>query len=78
MAQLDWLEDRAPAAARRAVDMIHARLALLADFPKSAPEIDAHHRQAAVRFGRDGFVVRYRIEADAVVIVRLFHGRQDR
>ena len=78
MAQLDWLEDRAPVAARRAADMIHARLALLGEFPMSGPKVDTRHRQVTVRFGRDGFVVRYCIEADVIVVMRLFHGRQDR
>jgi plasmid stabilization system protein ParE len=36
------------------------------------------HRDVAVRFGRDGFVIRYRVESDAVIIVRMFHGRQRR
>jgi hypothetical protein len=35
-------------------------------------------RDLVVRFGRDGFVIRYRIWPDKVVVTRIFHGRQKR
>ena len=78
MAQLTWLSERTPMAARKAVERLHTRLALLADFPASAPAIDHVQREATIRFGRDGFVVRYRLEADVIVVIRLFHGKQKR
>lgn len=78
LAQVDWLAERSPDAARRAADQIAAQLELLATFPEAAPQIDDHFREAGVRFGRDGFVVRYRIENEHITIVRLFHGRQRR
>lgn len=78
LAQTDWLTERSPEAARRASRAIREKLSRLADFPLAAPAIDAVHRDAAVRFGRDGFFVRYRIVGEVLVVVRVFHGRQDR
>ena len=78
LSQIDWLAERTPQSARRAAERIHLQLALLAQFPEAAPESGGGHRDATVRFGRDGFVVRYRIEGDLVVVVRIYHGRQSR
>jgi plasmid stabilization system protein ParE len=60
LAQLDWLTTRSPDAARRAANEIGLHLGLLAHFPEAAPAVDDYYREAAMRFGRDGFVVRYR------------------
>jgi plasmid stabilization system protein ParE len=78
LAQVEWLAERAPTAARRAAERIHLQLELLAAFPRLAPEVNATYRDAPVSFGRDGFVVRYRVEGDVLLIVRIFHGRQER
>lgn len=77
-AQIEWLAALAPPAARRAADQIGHQLLLLGEFPQAAPQVDEQHREATIRFGRDGFVIRYRIEADHLLVVRLFHGRQAR
>lgn len=58
LGQLDYLVERSPEAARRAAEQIGAQLELLAVFPEAAPMVDDRFREAAVRFGRDGFVVR--------------------
>lgn len=78
IAQLDWLASRSPVAARRAANEIDRRLAGLLDFPMSAQAVDERHREIFVDFGRDGFVARYRLEGDTVLIVDIFHGRQAR
>ncbi|WP_304171105.1 type II toxin-antitoxin system RelE/ParE family toxin [Phenylobacterium aquaticum] len=74
MAQVDWLEQFSPDAARRASQSIQDTLAWLADYPLAAPRVDADHRDVAVRFGRDGFFIRYRIDREDLVVVRVFHG----
>lgn len=78
LAQIDWLEERSPKAARAAADQIARAVQLLGDFPLSAPVVDQHHHELVVRFGRDGFIFRYRMTADTVTITRLFHGRMSR
>jgi len=74
LAQLDWLVLRSPDAARAPADQIEAHMLLLGQFPEAAPSVADGFREAAIRFGRDGFVVRYRVLRDHVLIVRLFHG----
>lgn len=78
MAQVDWLMERAPAAALSAADQFDAAIELLRDFPLAAPLMDEHHRELTVPFGRDGFVLRYRVGPSLVTIVRVFQGRQRR
>jgi plasmid stabilization system protein ParE len=78
MDQINWLSAQARAAALQAADQIEATVALLQDFPFAAPEVDDRHREITVPFGRDGFVLRYRVGRDRVTIVRVFHGRQQR
>jgi len=36
------------------------------------------HRELYIRFGDSGYVVQYRVDADAVVVARIFHAREDR
>ena len=76
LAQVDWLAARSPpvAARERAV----ATLTWLADFPLAAPLVDDTHRDVAVRFCRDGFFIRYRLEGDDLIVVGVYHGRQVR
>ncbi len=76
--QINWLYDRSPTAARKASGQIRRTLERLADFPELAPLVDARHRDAAVKFGRYGFFVRYRVEGADLVVVRVFHGHQNR
>lgn len=78
VAQVDWLAARSPQAAWRARDRILNTLSWLADFPRASPLVDKIHRDAVVRFGRDGFFVRYRLEGDDLVIVAVYRGRQSR
>ncbi len=35
-------------------------------------------RNAYIRFGHSGYVVRYKIEGDAVLITRIWHGKEAR
>ena len=44
----------------------------------AAPLFDEIHRDVRVRFGRDGFFVRYRIVGDELLVTRIFQGRQIR
>jgi plasmid stabilization system protein ParE len=76
--QLDWLAQRSPASAQRAADEIDYKLSLLEDFPLAAPLVAGRHRELFIGFGRDGFIARYRIEGDVVLVVQVFHGRQSR
>ena len=77
MSQVAWLAERAPRAARAAADQVDAAIDLLRDFPLVGPVVRDGLRELPVDFGRDGFVLRYKV-TDVVTIVRVFHGRQKR
>lgn len=78
MAQIDWLARLSPAAAADADAAIRHGLKSLEVFPAAGRAINSEERKLVVPFGRDGFIVIYRIEADRLVIGRVLHGRQDR
>lgn len=78
LAQIDWLAKRSPQAARRARSVLLERLAGLTEFPLAAALVDDDHREAVVRFGRDGYIIRYRAFEDVVLVTRIFHARQTR
>ncbi|WP_282008459.1 type II toxin-antitoxin system RelE/ParE family toxin [Brevundimonas aveniformis] len=78
LSHTDWLLADSPAAADAAMEAILTTLALLSDFPRIGP-VDPHGlRVKRVRYGRDGFIIRYEITNDMVVVRRIFHGRQAR
>lgn len=79
LAHSEWLLERSSKAADDAVETILAVLDLLADFPQLGTQRDDDGtREKPVRFGRHGYIIRYEVEADVVVVLRVFHSRQDR
>ena len=75
---IDWFAERSPPAAHNAVERIFGSIRGLAEFPESGPRVSRNIRELVVRFGRDGYVVRYRVDGDQVLVTRVFHGRQKR
>jgi plasmid stabilization system protein ParE len=74
-----WLADKDPDAAARAAEAIAERIQQLRAFPRLGPmAANSETRELQVRFGRYGYVVRYVLRGDIVVITRVFHGREDR
>lgn len=76
--QIDWLTERSPRSARKAARSIFDAIGRLQDCPLSGGVIATGEREVQVRFGQSGFVVRYEVRRTEVVIVRVFHGAQDR
>lgn len=76
--QLNWLAAHSPSAGRAASVALLAAFDLLAEFPDSAPRITGDIREKAVRFGRDGFLIKYRRGANRLYVLRVRHGRQNR
>jgi len=68
------------AAAERRANAIGAYLARLGAEPlKGAPRPGRNdYRQAVFRAGASRYVVRYRVTEDAVIITRIWHGRETR
>lgn len=74
-----WLAEKDADAADRAAAAIDARIMRLRTFPKLGPLLVAPDtRELRVRFGRYGYIVRYVLRDEVVVITRVFHGREDR
>lgn len=73
-----FVAKKSPRSARRAVQRIIEGIDLIALFPRSGVVVRGRIRSAFIRFGRSSYVVRYKIEADAVIITRIWHGKEDR
>lgn len=67
-------------AATRAIDTILENIDRLAVFPEMGHpwEPDMDYREWPIRFGAKGYVVRYRLFEDQIIIARVWHGLEDR
>lgn len=75
----DFLAERNPSVADTAIEAILLAIASLGEFAeRGAPGRSAKHRRLFVPFGRSAYVVQYRVEAEEVVVGRIFHGLEDR
>jgi plasmid stabilization system protein ParE len=73
-----FLAAKSTRSAKRAVQRILEGIDLLALFPLSGVVVKGAIRNAFIRFGRSGYVVRYKVEADTVLVTRIWHGKEDR
>jgi plasmid stabilization system protein ParE len=74
-----FLGDKNPAAAARAAQRLREAAALLRSQPELGHAVDGEvFRDLLAPFGGGAYVLRYRIDDDAVVIVRVWHGREER
>lgn len=78
MAQIDWLAERSPSAARKLAKAVADGLRLLSEFPYAGRDVGDGEREWPIRLGRHGLIAVYRIEPDRLVIGRLFHTSEDR
>lgn len=76
----DFLAEVNPSAAAAAMRVIQAGAARLLEHPKIGRRMDDEtpRRELILPFAAAAYVLRYRIEDDAIVIVRVWHGREDR
>jgi plasmid stabilization system protein ParE len=75
----DFLSERNPAAALRAWDALEAATQSLGEFSeRGRPGSEPGLRELVVKFGSGAYVVQYRVDAEEVVVSRIFHGREDR
>jgi len=69
-----FLAENSPSAADRAADAIFEGFDQLERFPESAPkQPDSKVRELPIRFGHYGYVVRYSVVDDLVIVTRIFH-----
>lgn len=75
-----FLAERNPTAAERAIAALIAAAQSLDTFPERGRPFGAHMRELIVPFGRSNYVMRYayRKDADEIVVIRIWHGREAR
>jgi len=75
-----FLDIRNPEAAARAIAAIWAALRQVEHFPEIGKPIkNSGIRQIVVRFGRRGYIVRYRAQSnDVIFVTRIWHGLESR
>jgi plasmid stabilization system protein ParE len=76
----EFLHVKNPDAAARAVRAIWAALERAEHFPEIGKRVeDGRIRQIIVRFGRRGYIVRYRTQpGDVIFVTRIWHGLEAR
>ena len=75
-----FLSKKNPQAARNAIKAIRLGAKQLAAFPQAGRPMDDEtgRRELMVAFGGFGYVLRYKMDDEIVVILRIWHGREDR
>ena len=75
-----FIEPHSPQAAARAIGALLASAERLPSFPEMGRPWDAaiDFRKLPDRFGTRGYVIRYRLSEDRVVIVRVWRGLEQR
>jgi plasmid stabilization system protein ParE len=75
----DFLGPKNAAAATRAAERILQAAGTLRETPELGHTIeDEDWRELLVPAGRIAYVLRYRIDEDAIVVARVWHSREDR
>lgn len=74
----DFLGENNPAAAHNAVSVLLEAAEKLLHQPRAGVRLDAFEGREVRRFIVAQYELRYEVAADAVYILRLFHGREDR
>jgi len=75
----EFLGNKNPGAAARAALRLREAAAVLRDRPElGRPVEDEEFRDLVAPFGGGAYVLRYRIDEDAVVVVRVWHNKEER
>jgi len=73
-----YLNRHSPRAALRMFNLIASRILSLGEMPFKGVAREHGMRELFVKFGKSAYVIRYRVTDDAVIITRMWHGRQNR
>jgi plasmid stabilization system protein ParE len=74
-----FIGDKDPGAAARAALRIREAAALLRRQPELGRVVENEEfRDLVAAFGGGAYVLRYRIDVDAVIVVRVWHSREER
>lgn len=74
----EYLADKNPAAAVRAAEIIIGGADRLSDRPEIGRPMsdDTRRRELYLPFGAGSYVLRYKLDGDCVVIIRVWHSRE--
>lgn len=73
-----WLEERAPQAAESAIKLLFSTANALAEFPERGRMATRGLRELIIPFGSAGYVLRYGVRRNRVIIARVFHSLERR
>lgn len=75
-----FLADKNPLTAQHAIAAIRAGARRLEDFPRSGRlmDDDTKRRELFLPLGGAGYVLRYMLDGEGVVIIRVWHSREAR
>ncbi len=75
-----FLLDKDPAAAARMIRAVRTGAAKLRDFPRLGRRMDdtTRRRELSIPFGAGAYVLRYRARDDEVIVIRVWHSREER
>jgi plasmid stabilization system protein ParE len=73
-----YLNRHSPRAALRMFNLVASRVLSLREMPFKGIERGHGMRELIVKFGKSAYVIRYRVTDEAVIITRIWHGRQNR
>jgi plasmid stabilization system protein ParE len=73
-----WLTARDPRAAIEASHLLEEAIYSLSAHPLRGRPVDETLRELTVRFGRDGYIIRYKVISKRVMIARIWHSLEQR
>jgi plasmid stabilization system protein ParE len=74
-----FIEQHNHNAARRAAEAIKNAPSVLMEFPLIGKLVEGRQeREISIPFGKSGYIMRYRLDANTVVILRVWHDLEDR
>jgi plasmid stabilization system protein ParE len=74
-----FLRKKSPSAAGRASEVIKKSVHILADHPgigRAVVDMSEEYRELLIPFGDSGYVVRYRIEQNEVIVLAIRHQKE--
>lgn len=75
----DFLAPKSRKAEAKARAVLRTAINALDQFPeRGAPTSVEHIRALFIPFGRDGYIIKYLVEADDVIVLRIFHSLEER
>lgn len=76
----EFLVDESPLAAERVVGLIDGGANRLLELPEIGRPMDdgSQRREIYLPFGANAYVLRYRLDGNIVVVIRVWHSREER